>query len=1097
MVAGALGALTGGGGGTQLGSAYGQIILDASGVQRGANQAQGILGGLETGMANVGSALTKRVTLPLLGVGAAATNVAGDFESQMATLSVAARSSGTSLETLRDAALRTGADTSLVGISAAQSAEALEGLYKAGLTTEEIFGDLNDYMEDTAELSGVLRGSVDLQAASSLNLAQASDSVAVAMATFGLEADQATDVVDNFIQTADASVTEVDELVDALANVGPTAAAFGWTLEDTNTALAILSERGIRGAEAGTALRSMMTNLMRPVDDVKETLAELNVSLYDASGAMLSLPEILSQLETSLAGVTEEQRNMHIQQLAGTYGMKAMQTLLADGTEGWQAMEGAIASAATASEVAAARTDTFQGAMEALGGTVETALIEVGTPLINDFIRPTVEGLSELIQMFLDLPAPIRDTAVQVGLLAAGLGPLLKVGSSLVGTYATLYRGLKAFPGLISQLGGVSASTALQVGALGVALVGLTVALQEYGQQVEETRDASQRTSDVIAGLSDSVEDPQSALALMDQRMRDLEESTGGVASGVLLLGDALWGTGSRTELISQGLDEVQDAALRTTDTYEEYLAFIDRWNGMQDNQLLKLQAVDKAQWSHSQMTGTLTEQYRQQAPAISGVSDEAHRLAQMYVELEGSEARALEAAGDLTDGWMASQEASLEAGHSYMVAQRRLQEWSEEAHAVRPLAVDTADAVGNIARNMVEFAEATEEASEAQRDAEFERGKEIFEQWGETLELAGIEAGILETQTNLLGDTLGLTSETARQSQADLQLVMSAYAEGSLSVEAFVGYMQQAQAGTLNLSEAQIRGITAARDHAQATREAAAAADEYRLMLLSESEALKDAGAQQAAQIALRRLQTDYEDGRLSLDDYEAAVISVQDAYELATPQSRALAGAIQELNDGLVEGRYAPEDYAAAVDAAKQAADDGADSVGDIMEAVQNAVGPFSEGEQAIAGLGSSASTAAGQVDALKGATDRAKEALENVTSKEWVVKVGTAGSWDIPQGAEPIAAQEGIWRVPGIMTALLHPEEMVVPAAEAELLRGLMTAPPPVQPAPAMVERTFGPARAEEPITVNFYDTVVNDQMDIEVLAYQVADRIQRRR
>jgi len=326
--------------GVSLGSAYGEIIIDTSSMEASLSRAQGAMSSFEGKMKQAGARLTSTgktlsmMSLPLLGIGTAAAKVATDFESQMAVLEVAARNAGTPIEDLRKAAIRAGADTSLLGISASEAGEAITNFYKAGMTTADVFGDLQGYLEGTAEVTGAFRAAVDLAAASDLNLAQASDAVAITMATFGMNAEQAAQIANSFVGAADASVAEVGELVEAMVNVGPTAAQFGWSLNDVNTALAILSERGIRGAEAGTALKSMMTNLMRPTDDVTLTLEQLNVKLYDTSGAMHSLPEIISQLAQGMAGMSEEQKNLAIQTLAGTYGMKAMNTLMSEGVGG-------------------------------------------------------------------------------------------------------------------------------------------------------------------------------------------------------------------------------------------------------------------------------------------------------------------------------------------------------------------------------------------------------------------------------------------------------------------------------------------------------------------------------------------------------------------------------------------------------------------------------------------------------------------------------------------------------------------------------------------------------------------------------------------
>jgi TP901 family phage tail tape measure protein len=459
----------------QLGSAAGKIILDASGAMASISQVQGGMGGLRgtfastnAALTSVGRSLTLGVSLPLIGVGAAAAKTAGDFEGQMNVLQVAARSSGTAINDLREAAIAVGADTELVGISASEAADAMTNFYKAGLETKDIFSDLDGYLAGTTSLNGALRAAVDLAAASELDLAQSSDVVAIAMATFGLSAKDATRIADSFVASADASVASVPELADALANVGPTAAAFGWSLETTNTALAILSERGIRGSEAGTALKSMMTNLMRPTDDVTNTLKDLNVSLYNADGTMRDLPEIMADLERGLAGLTEEQRNQAIQTLAGTYGMKAMNTLLADGSAGWNEMVAQIAAGATAQETAEARTKGFNAALEQLQGSAETLLIRVGTPLIENFLTPAIGKITELANMVSgQLDPKVAGLAVTFGLVAIAAGPVLTVLGALISPIGLIAGGIAAlgvawatnFGGIRDIVGNVWAST--------------------------------------------------------------------------------------------------------------------------------------------------------------------------------------------------------------------------------------------------------------------------------------------------------------------------------------------------------------------------------------------------------------------------------------------------------------------------------------------------------------------------------------------------------------------------------------------------------------------------------------------------------------
>jgi TP901 family phage tail tape measure protein len=377
-------------------SATGGLAKGWSALGGVAGIATSALAGLATiGIAAVAAAAAAAVAAVaalaagMIKLGVDGVKAAAEFQDQMVLLNVAAGDAAGGFDKLHDAALKVGGDVRLVGVTASGAADAMTNLYKAGLTTGEIFGDLDGYMAGTAELGGALRASIDLAAASELDMGQAADLAAIALSTFGAEMvteeDRANFVVramNNLVQTADASVASVSDLAEAMKNIGPTAASFGFSLEETNNALAVLSTRGIRGAEAGTALKSMMTNLMRPTNQVTGALDELGVSLFDSEGNMKSLRTIIGDLGGSLDGLTEQQRLQYIQTLAGSYGMKSLNTLLAEGVEGWDEMALAVGDAATIQEIAAARAATYTGKMEALKGVMETLKIRIGEALL-------------------------------------------------------------------------------------------------------------------------------------------------------------------------------------------------------------------------------------------------------------------------------------------------------------------------------------------------------------------------------------------------------------------------------------------------------------------------------------------------------------------------------------------------------------------------------------------------------------------------------------------------------------------------------------------------------------------------------------------
>lgn len=447
-----------------------KVSADISGMQESFNTAESKLASFSSSATAAGGSLIG-LGAPLVGLGVAAANVAGDFEAAMNRLSVSVGSGGAggSLEELRQVAITAGSDVALVGVSASDVASAMDAFAKAGVSTNDMLGDMPGYLSGAAEMGGQLRAAIDLAAASELDLDEATGFVITTLATFGLSANSASDTMDLMVRSADASVMSVGDIKAALENVGPTMAQFGFDLEDVNIALALLSTRGIIGAEAGTALKSMMTNLMRPTADVTETLKAMNVSLYDSEGVMKPLPTIMADLQRGMLGMTEEQKNQTIQTLAGTYGMKAMATLLTEGTTGWNAMAASIGSAATMQESAAARTVGFNASMEQLKSTIEGFLINVGTPLIENVLTPMVQKLSDLGGKLSEMDPSFVQFGIVAGGIVTGLGALLLVVGQIAGAFSALIPVAGAIAGALAPI-------ALPIVAIGVALAALYLA---------------------------------------------------------------------------------------------------------------------------------------------------------------------------------------------------------------------------------------------------------------------------------------------------------------------------------------------------------------------------------------------------------------------------------------------------------------------------------------------------------------------------------------------------------------------------------------------------------------------------------------------
>jgi TP901 family phage tail tape measure protein len=333
----------------------------------------------------------------MLGIGTAGIMVAADFESSMKEISARTGLVGDDLESVRDFALQMGADTSF---SAQQASDAFLQLLTSGSSVEESMATLPHVM--------------NLAAASGMDLGYTADILTDTLAQFGLEVGDAAAVADIFTQAAGASSAEAGDIAAGLSNVGPVANMFGMTVDEAAAALAVLSENGIKGAEAGTSLKSVLLNLARPTDKVKGALKKLGVELYDSNGDFRDFDDVIDDIGAGLDQLPMDEQIALSTILGGSYGVVGLNALRASG--GIDEMLAAMEASAGASDVAEARLGGFNGAVERLGGALETLGIQVLTPLMESVITPSINIVVDTIDTWSnDIPAQAAELGGHIG----------------------------------------------------------------------------------------------------------------------------------------------------------------------------------------------------------------------------------------------------------------------------------------------------------------------------------------------------------------------------------------------------------------------------------------------------------------------------------------------------------------------------------------------------------------------------------------------------------------------------------------------------------------------------------------------------------
>jgi len=145
---------------------------------------------------------------------------------------------------------------------------------------------------------------------------------------FEMDVANAERAADVFFTTSKLTATTVPQLTDAMREAGPAAAAIGLSLEETSAILAGFAAKGVKGAAAGTAFRMILTRLANPPKEAAKALDMLGVSVFDSTGEMRPMIDVLKEMQKGMAGLTAEQKAAALKALAGEEAFSKLGGLL-------------------------------------------------------------------------------------------------------------------------------------------------------------------------------------------------------------------------------------------------------------------------------------------------------------------------------------------------------------------------------------------------------------------------------------------------------------------------------------------------------------------------------------------------------------------------------------------------------------------------------------------------------------------------------------------------------------------------------------------------------------------------------------------------
>ena len=473
-------------------SIFGNTKLDTSGVTQG-------ISSMTVAAGNLISDFAKSAGSQLAGIAKSAVSIGSAFETSLAKVTTIADTSKLSTQQLSD---QITAMSSKMGVAASDIAEATYQAISAG--------------QDTSNAVAFAGQASKLAAAGFTSSSSAVDILTTALNAYGMSADQATHVSDVLLTTQNLGKTSVDELSASMGKVIPLAAAYGVSVENLSSGLAVMTANGIATAEATTYTKSMLNELGDSGSTVGKILQkQTGKSFAQLNAEGKSLGDVLQILYNSVGGNSTAFAGLWSSVEAGTGAL----SLASGGADKFNSVLAQMQDSAGATEAAyETMTDTFQHKVESL----QTLAENLGISLYN-----SMEGsLSDVAQWGIDCL-----TQLSTALTEGGPEAMMQAAGEILSDLASGIA--EQLPGLMTT--GVEIITQLAEDIVAATPAMLDTAAEVLGALVHGIIDAIPdlitSATEVVTGFVDYLGD--NADAIVDAGVQLMESLVTGIANNL------------------------------------------------------------------------------------------------------------------------------------------------------------------------------------------------------------------------------------------------------------------------------------------------------------------------------------------------------------------------------------------------------------------------------------------------------------------------------------------------------------------------------------------------------------------------------------
>ncbi|MCP5016164.1 MAG: phage tail tape measure protein [Ketobacter sp.] len=393
-----------------------------------------VMNKVQARMRKFGTMATASLTAPIALLGRQMLKTAGDFQSGMNMVQVLTGATAQQFDSLRDKAIELGTSSAF---SAVQVTDAMRFMAMAGLEADEVYGGLED--------------TLNLAAAAGLSMGQAADIATNILTGFQLEVSDLKNATDILTTTFTKSNTDLIQLGEAFKFAGPIAKAAGISFEETAAILGMMGNVGIQASMAGTSLRGALTRLLSPTNEINAVLGKLGVVTTDSSGELLSMVQIVQQLEAAGAKAGD------IMTIFGQRAGPAFAGIIGQGSQAMadfiDVLENDLVSTA---DVANATLLGFKGSMIELQSAFESFFIVIADNGLLKFMEKFVDGMTNAVRSMSAFSPAMLNAGLAIAGVLAIVGPLALAISFMGPITLSVVGGIAALAGALVLLKGES-----------------------------------------------------------------------------------------------------------------------------------------------------------------------------------------------------------------------------------------------------------------------------------------------------------------------------------------------------------------------------------------------------------------------------------------------------------------------------------------------------------------------------------------------------------------------------------------------------------------------------------------------------------------